>query len=144
MNIAECQNTDRQIGHISVVIRSYFDPLVYSNILPSPLVARTVEGKVIHWKLIEQVSTLTHWGRVTHICVSILTIIGADNGLSPVRHQAIICTSAGIVVNWNLRSKFQWNLERNAHIFIQENVFEIVSAKWRPFCLGLYVFTYGP
>ena len=27
---------------------------------------------------------LTHWGRVTHICVSNLTIIGSDNGLSPV------------------------------------------------------------
>ena len=25
---------------------------------------------------------LTHWGRVTHICVGILTIIGSDNGLS--------------------------------------------------------------
>ena len=33
---------------------------------------------------------LTHWGRVTHICVSELTIIGSDNGLSPGRHQAII------------------------------------------------------
>ena len=28
---------------------------------------------------------LTHWGRVTHICVSKLTIIGSDNGLSPCR-----------------------------------------------------------
>ena len=33
---------------------------------------------------------LTHWGRVTHICVSKLTIIGPDNGLSPGRRQAII------------------------------------------------------
>ena len=31
-----------------------------------------------------------HWGRVTHICVSNLTIIGSDNGLSPGRRQAII------------------------------------------------------
>ena len=30
----------------------------------------------------------THWGRVTHICVSNLTIIGSDNGLSPGR---LIC-----------------------------------------------------
>ena len=28
----------------------------------------------------------THWGRVTHICVSDLTIIGSVNGLSPGRH----------------------------------------------------------
>ena len=33
---------------------------------------------------------LTHWGRVTQICVSKLTIIGSDNGLWPGRRQAII------------------------------------------------------
>ena len=33
---------------------------------------------------------LTHWGRVTHICVSKLNIIGSDNGLPPDRRQAII------------------------------------------------------
>ena len=36
---------------------------------------------------------LTHWGRVTHICVSNLIIIGSDNGLSPGRCQAIIWTN---------------------------------------------------
>ena len=36
---------------------------------------------------------LTHWGRVTHICVGNLTIIGSDNGLSPGRRQAIIWTN---------------------------------------------------
>ena len=41
---------------------------------------------------------LTHWGRVTHICVSKLTIIGSDNGLSPGRRQAIIWTNAGILL----------------------------------------------
>ena len=40
--------------------------------------------------------SLTHWGRVTHICDCNLTIIGSDNGLSPGRHQAIIWTNAGI------------------------------------------------
>ena len=36
------------------------------------------------------VNYLTHWGQVTHICVSKLTIIGSDNGLSPGRRLAII------------------------------------------------------
>ena len=40
---------------------------------------------------------LTYWGRVTHICVGKLTIIGPDNGLLPGRHQAIIWTNAGIL-----------------------------------------------
>ena len=41
---------------------------------------------------------LTHWGRVTHICVSKQTSIGSDNGLSPGRRQAIIWTNAGILL----------------------------------------------
>ena len=36
-------------------------------------------------------------GRVVHICVSKLTIIGSDNGLSPGRRQAIIWTNAAIL-----------------------------------------------
>ena len=40
---------------------------------------------------------LTHCGRVTHICVIKLTIIGSDNGLSPDRRQAISLTNAGIL-----------------------------------------------
>ena len=33
--------------------------------------------------------------RVAHICISKLTIIGLDNGLSPGRRQDIIWTNAG-------------------------------------------------
>ena len=46
----------------------------------------------------EEENTLTHWGRVTHICVGNLTIIGPDNGLSPGRRQTIIWTNAGILL----------------------------------------------
>ena len=49
---------------------------------------------------------LTHWGRVTHICVGNLTIIGSDNGLSPGRRQAIIWTSAGILLIGPLGTNF--------------------------------------
>ena len=35
-------------------------------------------------------SFLTHLGRVTHICVSKLTIIDPENGLSPGRRQALV------------------------------------------------------
>ena len=73
---------------------------------------------------------LTHWGRVTLICVNKLTTIGSDNGLSPTRRQAIIWSNAGILLNWTLiRSKFQWNLKRNWYIFIQANAFENVVWK---------------
>ena len=49
---------------------------------------------------------LTHWGRVTHICVGKLTIIGSDNGLLPERRQAIIWTNAGIVIIGALGTNF--------------------------------------
>ena len=51
----------------------------------------------------KQYILLTHWGRVTHICLSKLTIIGSDNGLSPGRRQAIIWTNARISLIGPLR-----------------------------------------
>ena len=85
---------------------------------------------------------LTHWGRMTHICVSKLTIIGSDIGLSPGRHQAIIWTNAGIFFqHWTPRNKFQWHFNRNPYLFIQENSFESVVWKmaamlYRPQCVN--------
>ena len=49
---------------------------------------------------------ITHWGRVTHICVNKLTIIVSDNGLSPGRRQAIIWTNAGIILIGPLGTNF--------------------------------------
>ena len=46
------------------------------------------------------------------------------------------------IVNWILGNKLQWNLNWNLNIFIEENAFEIVVWKWRPFCLGLNVLNY--
>ena len=54
----------------------------------------------------QQLSNLTHWGWVTHICIGKLTIIGLDNGLSPCQHQAIIWTNAGILLVWPLGTNF--------------------------------------
>ena len=88
--------------------------------------------------LVQQLFTiylqLTHWGRTTHICVSKLTIIASDNGLSPRRRQAIIWNN---IVNWTIRNKLQWNFNRNSDIFFQENalknlVCEMVSILSRP------------
>ena len=51
-------------------------------------------------------NALTHWGRVTHICVGKVTNIGSDNGLSPERCQAFIWTSAGILLVGPLGTNF--------------------------------------
>ena len=50
--------------------------------------------------------SLTHWGRVTHICARRLTSIASDNGLSPGRRQAIIWTNAGILLIRSVGTNF--------------------------------------
>ena len=52
----------------------------------------------VRYKMTINIPRLTHWGRVTHICVNKLTVIGSDNGLLPDRRQAIIWTNAGILL----------------------------------------------
>ena len=37
------------------------------------------------------------------------------------------------------RNKLQWNSNQNTKLFVQENAFEMLSAKWRPFHSGLIV-----
>ena len=67
---------------------------------------------------------LTHWGQVTHICVSKLTIIGSDNGLSPGRRQAIIWTNAGILLIRPLGTNFNEMWIKILTFIIHENAFE--------------------
>ena len=85
--------------------------------------------------------SLTHWGRVTHICVSKLTIIGSDNGLSPGRRQAIIWTNAGILLIWTLWTNFSEIVSETHAFSFKKMHLKKASPKWRPFCLGLNVLT---
>ena len=80
---------------------------------------------------------LTHWGRVTHRCVSKLIIIGSDNWLSPGRHQAIIWTNAGILLIWTLGTNVS-EIFSKVYIFSFKKMhLKMSSAKWRLFHLGL-------
>ena len=82
---------------------------------------------------------LTHWGRVTHICVSKLIIIGSDNGLSPERRQAIIWTIAGILLIETLGTNFS-QISSEIHTFSFKKMhLKMSSGKCRPSCLGLNV-----
>ena len=85
-------------------------------------------------------SSLTHLGRVTHICVSYLTIIGSDNGLSPGRRQAIIWTNAGILLIRPLGTNFSEISIEILTFSLKKMCLKVPSAKWRPFCVGLTVF----
>ena len=86
---------------------------------------------------------LTHWGRVTHICVGNLTIIGSDNGLSPNRRQAITWINVGILLIGPLETNFSEMLIE-IHTFSFKKIhLKMSSGKWRPFCLGLNVLSYN-
>ena len=82
---------------------------------------------------------LTHWGRVTHICVGKLTIIGSDNGLSPERRQAIIWTNAGILLIGPLGTNFSDILIEIQTFSLKKTRLKMSSAKCCSFRLGLNV-----
>ena len=82
---------------------------------------------------------LTHWGRVTHICIGNLIIIGSDNGLSPGRREAIIWTNDGILLI-GLLGTYVSEIVIGIQIFSFKKMhLKMASAKWLPFCLGLKV-----
>ena len=80
---------------------------------------------------------LTHWGRVTHICVSKLTIIASDNGLSPGRRQAIIWTNDGILLIRALGTNFSEILSKIHSFSFKKMHLKMSSVKGRLFSLGL-------
>ena len=82
---------------------------------------------------------LTHWDRVTHICVSKRTIIGSDNGLSPGRRQAITWTNAGILLIRTWGTNFSEILIEIIRFSFKKMRLKVSSAKRWPFCLGLNV-----
>ena len=73
---------------------------------------------------------------MTHICISKITIIGSDYGLSPGLRQANIWRNVGILLIWPLGTKFSEILiiDQSSYIFSQENAY---AACGMPFCLSL-------
>ena len=84
-------------------------------------------------------TTLTHWGWVMHICLSKLTIIDSDNGLTPGRRQAIIWTNVVILFIRTLGTNFTEILSEIQTFSFTEMLLKMLSGKWRQFCPGLSV-----
>ena len=90
-------------------------------------------------KIFKIIIVLTYWGRVTHICVSKLTIIGSDIGLSPGQRKAIIWTNDGILFIGPSGTNF---IEILIDIFLLSfKTMPLKMSYWkgRPYCLGLNV-----
>ena len=84
---------------------------------------------------------LTHWGRLMHICIGKLTIIGSDNGLSPGKCQTIIWNNAGISLIGHLGTDFSEILIEIYTFPFKKMYLKMLSRKWRPSCLGLNALT---
>ena len=83
---------------------------------------------------------MTHWRRVTHICVGNLTIIGSDNGLSPGRRHDVIWTNGGnLLIGPTIETKFSEILSGIQAFSNKKMQLKMSSGKWRTSCLGLSV-----
>ena len=81
---------------------------------------------------------LTRRDRVTYMYASEnWVMIGSDNGLSPIRHQVIISTNAGISLIRSLGSNI--SLNGKSYILSTKMHLKMSSGRRRPFCLGLNV-----
>ena len=70
---------------------------------------------------------------MTYICVSDLTSIGSDDGLSPDRRQAIIRTNAGILLIRPVGTNFSEFLVEILIFSFKKMRLKVSSAKWRLF-----------
>ena len=109
----------------------YFKREIYDNQL--------IVGVIFSFfNTLETQSPLTHWGRVRHICVTKLTIICSNNGLSPGWYQAIIRTDAGILLIRPLGTKF-------GEILIEIHIYssnKMHLKKLRKFCFDFKMLKY--
>ena len=71
---------------------------------------------------------LTRWGRMTHICVSKLTVIG-----SPDWCQAIIWTNTRILLIWPLGTNFSEILIKIQTFSFKKVHLKMSSGQWWPF-----------
>ena len=95
---------------------------------------------ILTWPIYRYI-LLTHWGRVTHLCVDKSTIIGSDNGLSPERRQAITWANVGILLIGLLGTNISEILSGIQTFSFKKMHLRMPSAKWRAFRLGLNVLT---
>ena len=116
-----------------ILVRRYLK-LRYKNVEPTNFIARYDLSRD------QSIICLTHWGRVTHICVGNLTTYGPDNLLSPGQHQAIIWTNPGILLIGPLGTNFSEILIEIPTYSFKKMHLKMSSGKWRLSCLGLNVF----
>ena len=132
-------------GLLSLVDSPHKGPAIWSNHVFIVFILNKLLTKQLGCSWFERqwcscdITLITHWGWVTHICVGNLTTIGSNNDLSPDRRQATIGTNAAILSIGPLGINFsEISMEIQTFSF-RKMCLKLSSAKWRPSCLGLNV-----
>ena len=105
-----------------------------ARISPQIVISHGMPHRLTLW---QNTQLLTHLP-MCHIFASVNWVdIGSDNGLSPIRHQAIIWSNSEILSVGPLGTNLSEILIKIQKIFIHENASEYVSFVTRqPFCPG--------
>ena len=88
--------------------------------------------KTADLKFIKIAKSLTHLGRVTHIYVGNLTVIGSDNGFLPGGPQAIFWPNAWISITGHLEtnvSSFIIKIHEQAHLKISSTEMAVTMSR---------------
>ena len=123
--------------HLASMTLNVIDSLIYK----SQSLFSFITKVLLYIPYMCDIYKLTYWGRVTHIhvCVSTITVIGSNNGLSPGRRQAIIWTNDGILLIGPLGANFSEILIKIYTFSFRKMHLKMSSGKLWPFCLSLYV-----
>ena len=117
--------------HIKYAIQMSVRPVIVRTLQP------TISNPVHIWYSTTTNLRYPYWDRVTHTCVTKLSILGSDNGLSPGRRQAIIWTNAGILLIWPFGTHFSEILIEIDTFSFKKMHLKMSSGKWRPFVSAL-------
>ena len=127
-----------RIGHPMIKIRCP-DTVKMSLYWDSPLCSSV--SMYSHHSFLHAICFFTQWSNVMHICVSKLTNIGSDNGLSFGRCQVTVWTNAGILSIGPLGTNFSEKLIE-IYIFSFKKMHLLMSSgNCPPFCVCLNVLT---
>ena len=124
--------TDWKQSHYYASFLSLVAPPSWHSVVPLVTIKLASWKLGFQWKhvwIVWAYPPLTHWGRVTHICVDKLTNIGSDNGLSPGRRHAIVWTNAGILLIRPLRTNFNEMLIEILTFSFMKTRLKVSSAK---------------
>ena len=136
----QCQNPCESILILHLEEQCWLEiHQTHTQVFVLPREHHGVDSAILKPRSILRHTYLTHWGRVTHVCVSKLTINGSDNGLSPSRHQAIFWNNVRILLIRQSGTNFNEILMEVMDCLSRKSVWKCRLRNGIHFCLSISV-----